>query len=212
MTALGLKPRSQKRDRAPAHWCLRFGLCGNVLAMSMHSETGVLVRHPVGPLPRPEKVSAEEIELAVAAIAALPENMRSAVAGLNDKQLDTPYREGGWTVRQLVHHVADSHANLYIRFKMGLTEDWPTIKPYDQDAWVALADSELPVEVSLTLLESLHRRWVTVMKSMSEADWELGFVHPETGRFTLAQAVVLYEWHGRHHTAHVTELRRRMGW
>lgn len=171
-----------------------------------------LLRFPVGRSPRPDKVSPLELQKAIAAIAALPENFRSAVVGLNDEQLDTPYREGGWSVRTLVHHVADSHMNMLIRFKLALTEDWPTIRPYDQDSWAALADSKLPVEVSLVLIESLHRRWVSVMETMTDQDWKRGFVHPETGRFALPQAVVLYDWHGRHHTAHVTELRNRMGW
>ncbi|HEY0795799.1 MAG TPA: bacillithiol transferase BstA [Acidisarcina sp.] len=171
-----------------------------------------LLRFPVGRAPRPPKISPLELQKAIAAIAALPENLRSAVVGLTDEQLDTPYRDGGWSVRTLVHHVADSHLNMFIRFKLALTEDWPTIRPYEQDAWAVLADSKLPVEVSLALIESLHRRWVALMEAMTDIDWKRGFVHPETGRFTLPQAVMLYDWHGRHHTAHVTELRNRMGW
>lgn len=183
-----------------------------MLRVSTQEDVLSPLKFPVGGHQRPQEVSAGQIQETIAAIAALPANLRTAVAGLDDWQLDTPYREGGWTVRQLVHHVADSHVNLFVRFKLAMTENWPTIRPYDQDSWVALADSKLPVEVSLTLLESLHQRWVAVMESMSDADWQRSFLHPETGNHTLAQAASLYAWHGRHHTAHVTELRKRMGW
>lgn len=150
---------------------------------------------------------------AIAGIAALPANLRAAVHGLSDPQLDTPYREGGWTVRQLVHHVADSHANAYARVRLALTEDWPTIKPYDQARWAELADARtLPVEVSLDLLESLHRRWVVLLQSLQETDWQRGYLHPESGKQTLGVVVLLYDWHSRHHTAHVAQLRKRMAW
>jgi len=142
----------------------------------------------------------------------LPERLRAAVAGLNDAQLDTPYREGGWTVRQVVHHLVDSHVNGYIRFKLALTEDWPTIKPYDQAAWAELADSQLPIDVSLTLIETLHARWVALLASLSDEDFQKGYLHPEDGRVNLATALAIYEWHSRHHTAHITSLRTRMGW
>jgi len=134
------------------------------------------------------------------------------VSGLNDAQLDTPYREGGWTVRQVVHHVADSHAMCYTRFKLALTEDWPTIKPYDEAAWAKLADSGLPVEVSLGMIAALHARWVALLESMPDADFQKGFNHPERGRQNLATTVAMYDWHSRHHTAHITSLRARMGW
>ncbi len=143
----------------------------------------------------------------------LPERLRAAVSGLTDHQLDTPYREGGWTVRQVVHHVADSHANSYIRFKLALTEDWPTIKTYDEAAWADLADSRrLPVEVSLNLIEALHGRWVRLLESLSEDDFRKGFEHPEMGRQNLASVLALYDWHSRHHTAHIVSLRARQGW
>jgi len=143
----------------------------------------------------------------------LPERLRTAVSGLSEAQLDTPYREGGWTVRQVVHHVADSHAMSYTRFKLALTEDWPTIKPYDEAAWANLADSRtLPVEVSLGLIAALHARWVALLESMTEADFQKGYNHPEMGRQNLATALALYEWHSRHHTAHITSLRARQGW
>jgi len=137
--------------------------------------------------------------------------LRSAVAGLDDFQLDTAYRDGGWTVRQLVHHVADSHMNAYVRIRLALTEDWPTIKPYAESRWAELADAKtLPVEVSLALLEALHRRWVVLLKSLGEEDWQRGYMHPENGRQALGTVIALYSWHSRHHTAHVTELRKRM--
>jgi uncharacterized damage-inducible protein DinB len=142
----------------------------------------------------------------------LPERLRAAVAGLNDAQLDTPYREGGWTVRQVVHHLADSHANGYIRGKMALTEDWPTIKPYDQAAWAELADSKLPIDVSLALIAGLHARWAALLESFTDEDFQKGYNHPEDGRVSLARALAMYEWHSRHHTAHITSLRTRMGW
>jgi hypothetical protein len=143
----------------------------------------------------------------------LPERLRASVAGLNKAQLDTPYRQGGWTIRQVVHHVADSHANAYIRCKLALTEDWPTIKPYDEAAWANLADTRsLPVEISLSLIEALHVRWVALLESLSEEDFQKGYNHPALGRQNLATALALYEWHSRHHTAHITSLRTRKGW
>jgi hypothetical protein len=134
------------------------------------------------------------------------------VNGLSDAQIDTPYREGGWTVRQLVHHIFDSHANSYIRFKLALTEDWPTIKPYDEAAWARLADSRGPIDGSLTLIDGLHGRWVALLESMAEEDFQKGFVHPERGRQKLGTTLALYDWHSRHHTAHITGLRTRQGW
>jgi len=143
----------------------------------------------------------------------LPERLRAAVGCLSDPQLDTPYRPEGWTLRQVVHHVADSHANCYIRFKLALTEDWPTIKPYDEVAWANLSDSRrLPVEVSLAMLEALHGRWVALLETMSEEDFHKGYLHPEQGRQNLAKALALYDWHSRHHTSHITSLRARQGW
>jgi len=150
---------------------------------------------------------------AIRGIAALPANLRAAVDGLDDAQLDTSYRAGGWTVRQLVHHVADSHMNAYVRVRLALTEDWPTIKPYDEARWAELADARtLPVDTSLALLGSLHSRWVALLESLGEADWQRGYLHPESGRQALGVVVLLYDWHSRHHTAHVTELRKRTAW
>ncbi len=149
----------------------------------------------------------------IEAIAGLPQRMRQALAGLNDNQLNTPYREGGWTVRQVVHHVPDSHLNAYIRFKWAMTEDKPTIKPYNEGAWAALKDSELtPVDVSLNLLESLHARWAVLLRSMKVEDFQRAFIHPESGPHAVDWLLSLYSWHGNHHLAHITSLRERMRW
>ena len=170
------------------------------------------LRFPVGPasgsLANPE-LRAGQIET----IRLLPERLAEAVAGLTDAQLDTPYRTGGWTVRQVVHHVADSHMNAYIRFRLALTEDWPTIKPYEEAEWAELEDARtLPVERSLELLRALHFRWVVLLNSLTTEQFERGYVHPAGGRPDLGQVLALYDWHSRHHTAHITNLRTRMGW
>jgi hypothetical protein len=170
------------------------------------------LRYPIGKLRPPAEntpaVRAEQIET----LRLLPERLRAAVAGLSDAQLDTPYRDGGWTVRQVVHHFADSHANSYVRFKLALTEDWPTIKPYDEAAWARLADSSLPIEPSLVLITGLHQRLVALLELMTEKDFERGFNHPERGSTTLATNLAIYDWHSRHHVAHITHLRARQGW
>jgi hypothetical protein len=171
------------------------------------------LRYPIGRFRVPETsnptIRAAQIEV----LRRLPERLRAAVDRLDHLQLDTPYREGGWTVRQLVHHVSDSHMNSYVRFKLALTEEWPTIKPYDEAAWAELPDSRsLPVELSLSTISSLHERWVAVLEAMSEGDFERGFNHPERGRQNLATTLALYDWHSRHHTAHITTLRARRGW
>jgi hypothetical protein len=145
----------------------------------------------------------------IADIAAVPQRLRAAVAGLTEAQLDTPYRPGGWTVRQLIHHVADSHMNAYIRFKLALTEERPTIKPYDQAAWAELPDSKLPVEVSLKLIDALHERWAVVLKAMKPAEFDRQLKHPELGIVHLDKYVAMYAWHGKHHESHITGLRRR---
>lgn len=146
-------------------------------------------------------------------IAELPSKLRAAVDGLNAAQIDTPYRPGGWTVRQTVHHIADSHMNSQIRFKLALTEDEPpTIKPYYEDRWAELGDNKLPVDVSLKMIDSIHTRWVAFLESMTEADFQRTFIHPETGEWTLEKALALYAWHSLHHTAHITSLRERSGW
>jgi hypothetical protein len=172
------------------------------------------LRYPVGRLPRPATLSAEERVASIAVLANLPGALRSAVRGLSDAQLDTPYRDGGWTVRQLVHHVADSHINAYVRMRLALTEDFPTTKPYEEALWAELADARTaPVGVSLDLLESLHARWVLLLKSLTVDDFEnRGHVHPAMGRQTVEQILAVYDWHSRHHTAHVLKLREREGW
>lgn len=171
------------------------------------------LRYPIGRFRRPASLTAEERAAAIAALAEAPSRLREAVAGLAPAQLDTPYRPGGWTVRQLVHHVPDSHLNAYVRCKLALTEDEPIIRPYDEDRWAQLPESKsAPLAASLGLLESLHQRWELVLQAMAPADWERMLVHPESGRQSVEQLVALYVWHGRHHTAHVTELRRREGW
>lgn len=146
-------------------------------------------------------------------IAELPMRLRSAVADLTEEQLDTPYRPGGWTVRQTVHHIADSHMNSQIRFKLALTEDDPpTIKPYYEERWAELADSKLPVDVSLNMIDAIHTRWTAFLNAMSDEDFGRRFIHPETGEWTLDGALALYAWHSLHHTAHITHLRDRNQW
>lgn len=171
------------------------------------------LRYPVGRFQRPASLSSDERRAAIDDIAATPARMRAAVRGLTDSQLDTPYRPDGWTVRQVVHHVPDSHMNAFIRFKLALTEDTPTIKPYDESAWARLDDARsTPIETSLVLLETLHDRWVRVLQAMSPSDFERTLKHPENGIMSLDQMLALYHWHGRHHVAHIDGLRQRSGW
>ncbi|UQN05207.1 YfiT family bacillithiol transferase [Deinococcus sp. QL22] len=166
-------------------------------------------RFPTGPMPTPLTLTPQERAEAVAAIRALPAELRAAVAQLGESQLDTPYREGGWTARQVVHHVGDSHLNAYARLKLTLTESNPTIRPYEQTLWAELPDSQLPVEVSLSLLDSLHNRIVAVLDGVGGtdwggADWARQWTHPAQGRtYTLDTLAAMYAWHGRHHTAHL---------
>jgi len=146
-------------------------------------------------------------------IAQAPAALRAAICGLNEQQIETPYRDGGWTVRQVVHHVPESHMNAYIRFKLALTEDEPTIKPYMEDRWAKTGDVQTtPLEASLAMLDCLHDRWVRLLRSLKPEDWKRTFRHPELGTVSLEKNLALYAWHGRHHVAHVTELRKRMGW
>ncbi|MGB2668458.1 MAG: putative metal-dependent hydrolase [Candidatus Acidiferrum sp.] len=170
-------------------------------------------RYPVGNYQMPSDVSAAKRAEAIREIAAAPQKMRAAVSGLTDAQLETPYREGGWTVRQVVHHLADSHMNAYIRWRLALTETEPTIKPYEEASWAKLEDAaHAPVEVSLKLLEPLHERWVGLLKSLKPDEFARTFRHPEHGVRSLDWMLFLYAWHGNHHTAHVTELRKQKGW
>ena len=171
------------------------------------------LRYPIGRFSAPASSLAGIRAAQIHTVRLLPERLRAAVKGLSETQLDTPYRDGGWTVRQLVHHVADSHAMAYIRCKLALTEDWPTINPYKEAAWANLADSRLlPVDVSLGLIAGLHARWAALLESLSDKDFQKGYNHPERGRQTLADALAMYDWHSRHHTAHITSLRARQGW
>ena len=170
------------------------------------------LRYPIGTFSFPAASTARQREEWVRDIAAAPGRLRAAVAGLSAEQLDTPYREGGWTVRQVVHHLPDSHMNSYVRFKLALTEDEPVIKPYDEALWAKLADATAPVGASVELLDALHQRWVALLRSMDEGDFGRGFRHPELGLVRLDQNLALYAWHSRHHVGHITALRDRMGW
>lgn len=170
-------------------------------------------RFPVGKYTPPAEVTAETRIAAIEEIAAVPAKVRAALAGLSESQLETPYREGGWTVRQVVHHLPDSHINAYVRWRLALTETEPTIKPYEEAAWANLEDAaHAPVEVSLRLLESLHERWVRLLRSLKPQEFAKTFCHPEHGVRTLDWMLFLYAWHGRHHVAHITELRKQKGW
>lgn len=163
--------------------------------------------HFSGSLPEGQK------QQAIESIAATPASLRAAINGLSEAQLETPYRPGGWTVRQVVHHVPDSHLNAYTRFKLALTEDEPTIKPYEQQLWAELPDTkETPIEVSLTMLDVLHDRWVRLLRSLNASDWQRTFRHPELGVVSLEKNLALYAWHGKHHVRHITALRERNGW
>jgi uncharacterized damage-inducible protein DinB len=170
-------------------------------------------RFPTGPFAFDPDITPEKRRRSIAAIRATPAALRAAVTGLTDTQVNTPYREGGWTVRQVVHHVPESHMNAFTRFKLALTEDNPTIKPYEEDRWVRLGDIErTPLETSLVLLDALHQRWVTLLDVMTDADFRRPLQHPVSGAMTLDRMLQLYAWHGPHHVAHITTLRSREGW
>jgi hypothetical protein len=170
-------------------------------------------RFPIGKFHYEGTPSADQRRNFIAEIEQTPAAVRAAIQGLSPKQLDTPYRDGGWTVRQVVHHVPESHMNAYIRFKLALTEDEPTIKPYAEDRWAMLPDVQTTaVEISLALLENLHARWVIVLRGLQGEEWKRTFVHPQMGAVSLEKNLALYAWHGKHHTAHITELRNRMQW
>jgi hypothetical protein len=169
-------------------------------------------RYPVGKFTAPAAITPDDRTNAIATLAELPEQLRNAVDGLNGGRLNTPYRDGGWTVRQLVHHIADSHMNAFIRIRLALTEDWPVIKPYDENAWAALHDAAAPVEWSLELVESLHARWVMLLQSLKDPQWIRGYKHPENGLVSVEMATLMYAWHSRHHIAHITHLRAKEGW
>jgi len=171
------------------------------------------LQYPIGKFHWAGAATDEQRAEYIAQLEEAPAQLRKAVAGLTPEQVDTPYRPEGWTVRQVVHHLPDSHMNTYTRFRLALTEDEPTIKPYDQERWAALADARTaPVELSLTLLESLHSRWVLLLRSLRAEDFARTFRHPEMGTLNLDKYLGLVAWHGRHHIAHITSLRERMGW
>lgn len=172
------------------------------------------LRYPTGPFTAQPELSSEDRTAMVDEIAALPSLMREVASGLSDEQLDTPYRPGGWTLRQVVHHVPDSHMNCYIRFKWALTEDRPMIKAYFEDRWAEAEEAKTgDIEMSLTLLEALHIRLVTVMRNLTDAEWARELNHPEIeGPLSLTHMLQLYAWHGRHHVGHIRSLRDRMGW
>jgi uncharacterized damage-inducible protein DinB len=170
-------------------------------------------RYPIGKFNYDGPPTPEQREELLNQIEQAPASLRTAVSGLSEPQLDTPYRPEGWTVRQVVHHVPDSHLNAYIRTKLALTEDEPTIKPYAEDRWAQLADTQAtPIDVSLTLLDALHDRWLRLLRSLQREDWKRTFHHPEMGPMSLEKNLVLYAWHGRHHVAHITALRELNGW
>lgn len=170
------------------------------------------LRYPVGKHALGSSLTPAERAACIDQIAAAPANFRRAVANLTDAQLDTPYRPEGWTVRQVAHHLPDSHMNAYIRFKLGLTEDAPTVKTYEEKDWAKTPDTRAPIAMSLDLLTALHQRWVTLLRAMTPADFARPITHPDLGKLSLDGLLGMYAWHGRHHTAHVTALRERMGW
>jgi hypothetical protein len=171
------------------------------------------LRYPTGTwAPLPADTPPAVVAMLVDRIAVAPAELRAAVDGLTDAQLDTPYRDGGWTVRQVVHHVADSHMNAYVRVKKALTEDAPAIATYDEARWAELPDARLPIAPSLALLDALHERWDVVLRALGPAELARPYRHPEMGEVPLRTAIAIYAWHGGHHTAHITGLRERMGW
>jgi hypothetical protein len=173
----------------------------------------LLLRYPIGRPNRADSFTPQERIAAIEGIRQLPLRLQSAVAGFSEEQLETLYRPDGWTVRQLVHHVADSHMNAYVRTRLALTEDWPAVKGYREAGWAELEDARTAaVSTSLDLLHALHARWVQLLASLDEQQWKRGYVHSEDGRRSLEQLLMVYDWHGRHHTAHVNQLSARMGW
>lgn len=171
------------------------------------------LRYPIGRFRARSGLTAAERQAHIEDIAALPENLRAVISGLSPEQLDTPYRPDGWTVRQVVHHVPDSHMNGYVRFKLAVTEIEPTVRTYDEAAWAELADARgEDIESSLLLLDALHRRWTRFLRSLDEGQFQRVLLHPELGRITLDTNLQLYAWHGRHHLAHITRLGERLGW
>ena len=170
------------------------------------------MKYPIGKFQFDGKITKSVTEEWINEIEKLPSLLRDAVKDLDNEQLDTPYRLGGWTVRQVIHHLADSHMNAYVRFKLALTEEKPVIKPYDESKWAQLSDNELPIDISLSLLEALHKRWTNLLRSLNPADMEKTFFHPDSGEVSVGENIGIYSWHGRHHLAHITSLCSRKSW
>ena len=172
-----------------------------------------LLKYPIGKFTSPEKITQEHLAEAINEIKALPKYLESTVKPLSEEQLDTPYRPGGWTVRQVVHHCSDSHINAFIRFKLALTENNPTIKPYDEAAWANLGDSKLPIEISIGILKNIHFKWGLILDQMSPEDFEKTYFHPESQKSVpLKEVALMYCWHGKHHLAHIQSLMIRENW
>ncbi|MGO9863941.1 MAG: YfiT family bacillithiol transferase [Terriglobales bacterium] len=170
-------------------------------------------RYPIGKFSFSGPLTEEQRQQCLTDIEQAPDRLRTSLHGLSNQQLDTPYRDGGWTLRQVAHHIADSHMNSYVRFKLALTEDDPTIKTYMENLWAELPEAKhAPIDVSLALVDSLHQRWILMLRGFTEAEWKRTFRHPEMGPMTLEKTLALYAWHGRHHVAHITSLRKQMGW
>ena len=171
------------------------------------------LQYPIGKFALPQTLSSKERSIAIETLAALPQQLAAALDGLTNSQIDTPYRPGGWTIRQLIHHIADSDLTAYSWMRLALTEDWPAVFAYDPAALAELPDSGLPAAVSLQLLSSLHQRWVSTLRAVPETAWAMrGYIHPETGRCSLEQTLAMYAWHSRHHLAHIVNCRQRHGW
>lgn len=170
------------------------------------------IKYPIGKFQFDGKITDSVTKYWINEIEDLPRLIRDAVENLDNEQLDTPYRLGGWTVRQVIHHLADSHMNAYVRFKLALTEEKPVIKPYDETKWAELCDYKLPIDISLSLLDALHKRWTNLLRSLSSADIEKTFIHPDSGEVSVGKNIGIYAWHGRHHLAHITSLCNRKGW
>lgn len=171
------------------------------------------LRYPIGEFQRQSNYTPEQRQGKIDLLKQAPQSLRAVLAGLSELQLDTPYRDGGWTVRQVAHHIPDSHLNAYTRVKLALTEDRPTIKPYDEGAWATLADTKrVPLEVSVALLEAVHTRLAAIFESLQEADWKREYLHPVNGATSIEATLASYVWHAQHHTAHIKNLRQRKGW
>lgn len=170
-------------------------------------------RYPIGKFVYDKETGGKQKNMFISEIESAPLKLKEAVKGLSEKQLDTPYRDGGWTIRQVVHHLPDSHMNAFVRFKLALTEDNPTVKTYDEKKWAELQDySHTPIDVSLNLLDAVHKRWIILIRSMKPDDFKKSYVHPELGKVELDWVLAQYAWHGKHHIAHITSLRKKRGW